>query len=217
MVCKRKKEEVKMNKGSSSIHPTNILAGAIAVYENAWKDYDKTINDALSIDLDPLVNEKFLPSQTTQDSDNGNRFTQSIRTSSGLSIGRSALSSKIAKDMYDSCDKLICSAVSEYVKIFKIYQEIKTAEGYSLLRYKPGEKYNLHYDGGTETSRAISVLIYLNDDYVGGEIEFPNFDIKIKPKAGTLVLFPSNYAYSHIAHEVVSGTKYVIVTWLKDR
>jgi predicted 2-oxoglutarate/Fe(II)-dependent dioxygenase YbiX len=32
-----------------------------------------------------------------------------------------------------------------------------------------------------------------------------------------LILFPSNYAYSHIAHPVTSGTKYAMVTWIRDR
>jgi hypothetical protein len=32
-----------------------------------------------------------------------------------------------------------------------------------------------------------------------------------------LILFPSNYAYSHIAHPITNGTKYAMVTWIKDR
>jgi len=201
----------------SSISPTYIYGGAIAVYENVWQDYKKTIEYALIVDSDPSIEVKFLPSQTTEDYKSGDPFLQSVRTSYGLSLGKASVVSETAKQIYDSCDKVVGSAISEYRKIFKINEEIKTAESYGLLRYRPNEKYNLHYDGGTETSRAVSVLIYLNDDYEGGELEFPNFDIKIKPKAGTLVLFPSNYAYAHIAHPVKNGTKYVIATWLKDR
>jgi hypothetical protein len=201
----------------SSIKPTSIHAGAIAVYENVWKDYNKTIEDCLYIDKDDRIPIKFLPSQTTHDYETGDPFFQSVRTSYGLSLGKASAVSNTAKEIWDNCDKLISSAVSEYVKIFNINEEIKGADAYGLLMYRPGEKYNLHYDGTTENSRAISVLIYLNDNYSGGEIEFPNFDLKIKPKAGTLILFPSNYAYAHIAHTVRSGTKYVIVAWLKDR
>ena len=72
-------------------------------------------------------------------------------------------------------------------------------------------------DGGTSMGRSVSALCYLNDNYEGGEIEFVNFKIKIKPLAGMVILFPSNYAYRHIAHPVTSGTKYAIVTWIKDR
>ena len=44
-----------------------------------------------------------------------------------------------------------------------------------------------------------------------------NFSIKIKPSPGMLAIFPANYAYSHIAHPVKTGTKYAIVTWLHDQ
>jgi Rps23 Pro-64 3,4-dihydroxylase Tpa1-like proline 4-hydroxylase len=200
-----------------SISPTYIRGGAIAVYENAWHDHKKTIEDALSIDSDQSIDAKFIPSQTNEDYKTGDPLRQSIRTSYGMSLGKASVVSQTAKEIYDSCDRVVASAISEYQKIFRINEEIKTAESYGLLRYKPNEKYNLHYDGGTASSRAVSALIYLNDDYEGGELEFANFDIKIKPKAGTLILFPSNYAYAHIAHPVISGTKYVIATWLKDR
>jgi predicted 2-oxoglutarate/Fe(II)-dependent dioxygenase YbiX len=65
--------------------------------------------------------------------------------------------------------------------------------------------------------RAISALVYLNNDYTGGEIEFPNHNVKIKPLPGMMNLFPSNFAYLHQAHPVIEGTKYALVTWIRDR
>jgi predicted 2-oxoglutarate/Fe(II)-dependent dioxygenase YbiX len=65
--------------------------------------------------------------------------------------------------------------------------------------------------------RALSAICYLNDDYEGGEIEFPEFKVKIKPEAGMLILFPSNFAYKHTAYPVTKGTKYALVTWIHDR
>jgi Rps23 Pro-64 3,4-dihydroxylase Tpa1-like proline 4-hydroxylase len=90
-------------------------------------------------------------------------------------------------------------------------------EDNNLLQYTETQKFNSHYDGGSGSKRTISPILYLNDDYIGGEIEFVNFNIKIKPKSGSLILFPSNYAYRHTAHPVTSGTKYAIVTWIHDR
>jgi predicted 2-oxoglutarate/Fe(II)-dependent dioxygenase YbiX len=89
-------------------------------------------------------------------------------------------------------------------------------EGYSLLKYKNNEEYKVHYDGTSASKRVISAIAYLNDDFEGGEIEFVNFGIKIKPQAGMLILFPSNFTYSHVAHPVTSGTKYAMVTWLQE-
>ena len=86
-----------------------------------------------------------------------------------------------------------------------------------MLKYPISTEYKQHYDGSTSSGRSISAIVYLNDDYKGGEIEFPNFNVKIKPESGMLILFPSNYAYTHIAHPVTSGTKYAIVTWIHDR
>ncbi len=91
-----------------------------------------------------------------------------------------------------------------------------TDEGYTLLKYENGTHYKQHHDcGGLHKDRVVSILVYLNDNYEGGELEFPLFDFKYKPKAGDIVIFPSNYTFSHIAHPVTSGTKYAIVSWMK--
>ena len=90
-------------------------------------------------------------------------------------------------------------------------------EDYSMLKYSEGEEYKQHFDGLTQSGRSISAIVYLNNDYEGGEIEFHHFGVKIKPQPGMLILFPSNFAYSHIAHPITKGTKYALVTWLKDR
>jgi hypothetical protein len=90
-------------------------------------------------------------------------------------------------------------------------------EDYNLLKYSSGQQYRRHYDGVTASGRAISAICYLNNNYDGGEIEFVNFNIKIKPEPGMLILFPSSYPYAHIAHPINSGIKYAIVTWIRDR
>jgi len=57
-------------------------------------------------------------------------------------------------------------------------------------------------------SRDISSTLYYNDNYKGGEIFFVNQDLKIKPTAGSLLLFPSNENYIHEVLPVDSGTRY---------
>lgn len=202
---------------SFPINPTYVFGGAIAVYEDVWADHEKTIAEVLEFTSDIESNIRFVPSKTNGDMHYGSNSIYSIRTSSGLSITKAARSNEVFRQINNRCYELISSAVHNYKAMFKIEADIKYVETYGLLKYSSGEEYKYHYDGDTESKRSISVLIYLNDDYTGGEIEFPNFKIKIKPKAGTLMLFPSNYAYGHIAHPVESGTKYAIVTFLHDR
>lgn len=89
--------------------------------------------------------------------------------------------------------------------------------GYELLRYGTGQRFGVHCDqmaGRHEGARVLSLLVYLNDDYEGGELWFPRQQVTIKPQAGDVVLFPSNFCYPHEAREVRSGRKYAVVTWL---
>ena len=64
-------------------------------------------------------------------------------------------------------------------------------------------------------ARRVSVVYYFNDDYEGGEIVFPRFNVEIKPKANQLALFPANYMYNHNVKEITKGTRYSMVNWLK--
>ena len=56
----------------------------------------------------------------------------------------------------------------------------------------------------------IAGLFYLNDDYEGGELYFPQHDIEFKPKAGAAYFFPGDKNYLHGVKEIKSGIRYVI-------
>ncbi len=90
-----------------------------------------------------------------------------------------------------------------------------------ILRYPPGGKYNQHADADHQEAegwvrvqdRDFSVLLYLNDDYEGGELHLVNWNFTIKPKPGMLLAFPSDWRYLHAALPTVSGVRYAIVAW----
>lgn len=113
-------------------------------------------------------------------------------------------------EMFHLVENAIKKNVYSYCEKYHIPElEFKTIEA---LKYEPNERYTTHYDNGAKhvASRITSCVIYLNDSYEGGEIEFNNFNIKVKPKSNSMVLFPSNYPYAHTAHKVFSGTRYAI-------
>lgn len=85
--------------------------------------------------------------------------------------------------------------------------------GWSVLKYSNDAEYHFHHDHSPENQRVLSLVASLGDDCQGGELEFPYFKTVLKLTAGSLVLFPSNFPYSHIAHPVTSGIKYSLVTW----
>lgn len=51
-------------------------------------------------------------------------------------------------------------------------------------------------------------LFYLNEDYEGGELYFPNQNIEIKPKRGAAYFFPGDMNYIHGVKEIKSGIRY---------
>lgn len=89
-----------------------------------------------------------------------------------------------------------------------------THESYGFLRYGIGQQFTNHVDDHTNLPRRISSVFYINEDYEGGEIEFPRFNLKYKPKANELLLFPSTFVYNHSVLPVTSGYRYAVVSWL---
>ena len=86
---------------------------------------------------------------------------------------------------------------------------------YKILKYEIGGKFENHIDDGGGNFRRVSTVYYLNDNYEGGELCFPQFGIELKPQAGDMVIFPSSYVYSHSVNPVISGTRFSIASWLK--
>lgn len=81
-----------------------------------------------------------------------------------------------------------------------------------LLRYDQSGHLPAHQDQGV-SSRVLSVLLYLNDDYEGGELEFRHSGIKLKPEAGSVLFFPSNFLYVHEVYPVTKGPRYALPNW----
>lgn len=107
---------------------------------------------------------------------------------------------------------LFSEAIQEYAAKFP-KMTITSDQGYHALKYEVGEEYKAHVDAGPSENRIVSGILYLNDDYEGGELVFPELGVTIKPKAGELVLFPSNYCYVHQSMPITKGTKHAVVTW----
>lgn len=83
---------------------------------------------------------------------------------------------------------------------------------YTIQKYNVGAYMGPHVDSTDITvvkAPTISIVVYLNDDYQGGEIEFPKQNISLKPESGSLVIFPSYEPYTHDPKPTTSGDKYM--------
>jgi len=90
-----------------------------------------------------------------------------------------------------------------------------TGENWQILKYGKGHHFENHIDDNKGIPRTFSISYYLNDDYEGGEIEFPRFGLKVKPKANMAILFAANYVYNHKIYPVTEGTRYTVVNWFE--
>ena len=61
--------------------------------------------------------------------------------------------------------------------------------------------------------RDYTALVYLNDNFTGGELVFPDRDVVIIPKPGLLVGFPSHHKFVHAVPNVLSGKRYSLPVW----
>ena len=104
-------------------------------------------------------------------------------------------------------------AVQDYARNYNI-NGLNYWEAFNFIKYGPGQHFREHHDHGFSYNCTVSLVAYVNDDYEGGELYFRLQDLKIKPQAGDLYIFPSNFMYPHQAMPVTSGTKYSIVTML---
>ena len=109
---------------------------------------------------------------------------------------------------------------SAYAKKYSILLKSNT-QGINSIRIQktdPGGGYhNWHYenDGRHFGSRLAAFIIYLNNVPVGGETEFLYYPRRIKPKAGTLVIWPAGFTHTHRGNPPISNTKYIITGWIE--
>jgi predicted 2-oxoglutarate/Fe(II)-dependent dioxygenase YbiX len=110
----------------------------------------------------------------------------------------------------------ISNASKDYAKEHNI--DLGYLTPISISKYSTGKQMGSHIDSyEDQRSPVLSVVLYLNDNYDGGELYFKDQDITIKPSAGSLIAFPSVAPYYHQSNIVTKGIKYMSPGfWYKD-
>lgn len=88
-------------------------------------------------------------------------------------------------------------------------------ERFRYYRYQRGQKFLPHYDGAfvrSDSERSmLTLLIYLNDGYEGGETKFDTDQRYIvRPESGKALVF--FHKQLHEGAPIIAGTKYVLRT-----
>lgn len=106
--------------------------------------------------------------------------------------------------------------------IHQAFNELHAPDNTEITRWKEGASMSPHSDNswvdGNQLDhptrfRTWSGIYYINDDYKGGEIYFPELNWEFKPTADTLLIFPSSSKYIHGVKTVSKGTRFTVAAW----
>lgn len=123
----------------------------------------------------------------------------------------------VRKGIDDFIFKKISNLYSKYAELFpNMIFSSKDDIGYTLLKYD-WEFYRDHpeyTDDFKNKSKTLTMIINLNDEYVGGELSFWGKKKVYNLQKGDAIVFPSNFMYPHKVLPVKFGTRYSIITWM---
>lgn len=103
---------------------------------------------------------------------------------------------------------------------------VEQGEPLQVLRYRPGQQYRPHLDAipGFSNQRIMTMLVWLNDDYDGGETAFLKTGLRLKGGAGDAILFRNvdeggrrDEATVHAGLPVTGGEKLIASRWIRER
>lgn len=96
--------------------------------------------------------------------------------------------------------------------------------GYHTQKWETGAYARKHSDNtdehghsGAFTRSRYAAFLYLNDDFEGGLLQFPDQDISIQPKVGMLAAFDGGFNNMHEVTLITSGVRYTIGSFWDDR
>lgn len=112
-------------------------------------------------------------------------------------------------------------------------EDVTHMELVQFQRYNETQEYQPHYDYLNtpnnrgrliSNDRVASMIVYLNDDFEGGETSFPSLDLKVPPKKGSVLYFRYDYTLPqvneltlHAGMPVTKGTKYIATCWVRQK
>jgi len=149
----------------------------------------------------------------------------------GSSVDRNVRTSKTC--WINDSENTIANKITESsIEITKIPRE--NHEDLQIAKYDKGGKFDAHHDycdiegndnycdkfNQNSGNRRSTLLVYLNDNFQGGETEFVQLGLKIKPEKGKAILFwnvdekGGLYTQSeHRGNEVIGGEKIIATKW----
>lgn len=106
---------------------------------------------------------------------------------------------------------------------------VEAMEGPQVLRYEVGQEFQPHHDflppkiSAVKGQRLLTAIVYLNDDFEGGETDFPLLKLRLRAPAGDAIYFANvkqgalDARTLHAGLPPTRGEKWVLSQWIRDR
>jgi hypothetical protein len=222
------------------MHLEKKLHENVYLYENVIEDPKKLLALLEELDLDPTTHSTipewgFWFSNSADGHSFGSKKDFNLQNLSNIESERK-------EDVLWIVDQ-IRRAVKNVAEQFYVDKNLEGTPNISpfagIMKYREGCFMGPHFDAQAgDESLKYSIVVYLNNDYEGGEISFiirpydlrnpknghlrPKdilndsenkernlVDFSLKPKAGSALIFPSTHPYKHQVHTIISGDKYI--------
>ena len=199
------------------MHPSEAARQPLkAIHELAPNSFIFEKHDALSAEMCRAMIERFEAHTDEQYAGRIGQLAnqdQSIKKSTDLVVS----GKPHWKDVDQMLFRSLGMAIKEFREAFPYFKGPFKDMGYGIQRTLPGEHYHWHIDGGSHefSQRQLVAVWYLNDvPGPGGETEFLFQNLKIRPQAGKLLLFPPFWTHEHRGVTLQAGVKYIATTWV---
>lgn len=128
--------------------------------------------------------------------------------------------SVIGRVQPDALNLIWTNAYNDYASVFSVLNQMQkhVITEMKIQRTVVGGGYHAWHcetDSLQTSRRLFAYTIYLNDVEEGGETEFLYYHKRIKPKKGTIVLFPAGFTHTHRGNPPLSNTKYIATGWIE--
>lgn len=137
----------------------------------------------------------------------GSSYTGEGRTSMNLSVGSAGLLGNAGETLAEC---------ARFYRCWNRHVSAWSGRDWEIARYDVGQRFGLHVDqiaGTSWNARQLSAVTYLNDSFTGGATWFPRQGLRVRPPAGSVLLFPPGWTHPHEAEAPEQGTKYALIGW----
>jgi hypothetical protein len=174
---------------------------------------NETCNTILSLIQQSPAHDEYLTSNTIR---------SKVRNNSCINVsqvGREDESMAYADKMIHA---IFSDVHAHYVLNNKRYFTLKNAQylyttscSYTYRTYDKSDYYDWHIDSSDHAHLLFSYILYLNDDFSGGDTLFLNQKLKVKPKKGSMLCFPCDMQTVHKSTAIKEGKKNIIWTCME--